>query len=427
LDGWVLTNRANRNNFDDKKKLKFHESFVEGLPKGQGFRNVHIEDLMKTKANDSAILAAIDLLRINERLEEKFTETQSDDVFKIRIFGPGGAPHDIIDAKSLFVDWMQVTPEQIIESCNCFSLFTSDRTWNEDLVWSTQTILNSIEDDNLKSKVWARLERYDRIDRIGPLTLYLTLKEIAHCDQTTIDNLASSLERVKLENFPNESTDDHGSVWLKMTTFLKPFNKVPVNAKTMLLEQYSKCTVSLFRYHFNTLASMQDPRLNTIESIINEGQAYERKLKDIGKWNPTKKQNSVFLSKGSEKVEVDGAKKPQANGNDNKDKKLTHDKAGNPIDRHPPKANESHERLNALTKKTELWCGNPKCSRWGNHLTKDHAEWKKKFREAMKKKQAKKSDDKDKGLESTAQSGGALTIPRSNFVGTVGNGFAGPF
>jgi len=382
---------------------------------------------MKTKANDSAILAAVDLLRINERLEEKFTLSEMDDIFKIRIFGSKGAPHDIIDVKNLFVDWLQVTPEQIIESCNCFSLYTTDKTWNDDLVWSTQTILNSIEDEGLKGKVWARLERYGKINRVGPLTLYLTLKEIAHCDATAIDNLASSLARVLLENFPSESTDDHGSVWLKMSTFLKPFGKVPVNSKTMLLEQYGKCTVALFRHHFNTLASMKDPRLDTIESIIAEGQAYERKLKDIGKWNPTKKQGSVFQAKIEDKVETDATKKKDVDKNGNT-KRLTHDKAGNPIDRHPPKANESHERVNAHTKKSKLWCGNPKCSRWGNHLTKDHDEWKKKFHEMMKKKQAKKTNKvEDKNKECVTQAGGPLTIPRGNFVATVGEGFAGPF
>jgi len=66
LEGMVLTSRADHCAFDDKKKTKLYQSFVEGLPKGQGFQNIHIEDLMKTKANDSAILAAVDLLHIND-------------------------------------------------------------------------------------------------------------------------------------------------------------------------------------------------------------------------------------------------------------------------------------------------------------------------------------------------------------------------
>jgi len=70
---------------------------------------------------------------------------------------------------------------------------------------------------------------------------------------------------------------------------ISQFEEVPVNSRTILLEQYGKCLVSLFQHHFNTLASMKDPCFDTIKSTIAEGQAYECKLKDIGKWNPMKK------------------------------------------------------------------------------------------------------------------------------------------
>jgi len=63
-------------------------------------------------------------------------------------------------------------------------------------------------------------------------------------------------------------------------------------------------------------------------------------------------------------------------------KKQTHNCSGSPIDRHPPKTNDSHERVNKLTKRNKFWCGNPKCSCWGNHLTKDHAAWCNKIKEA---------------------------------------------
>jgi len=95
-----------------------------GLPEGQGYCNVHIEELTKVKENDSLIMAAVDILHINECIKEKLMLSESEDLFKICIFGPLGAPHDIIDAKSLFTDWMHVMAEQVIVSCNCFSLYT---------------------------------------------------------------------------------------------------------------------------------------------------------------------------------------------------------------------------------------------------------------------------------------------------------------
>ena len=411
MQGMVLTKRKDRRYLDEKQKFKFHEKFIEGLPAGKGFRNIHIKDLQTVKDNDSAILAAVDILRINGRLEEKFMTTESHDLFTIRIFGPKGAPHDIIDAKNLFVDWMHVTADDVIKSCNCFSLNTSDTSWNDDLWWSTQTILNSIEDPKLLLKVSDHLQRYGRINRIGPLALYLTLREIAFCSETTVDTLSNSLSRNYLSNYPDESTDDHGTVWLKVTTFLKSFNKVPVNAKSLLLEQYSKCSVTAFRSHFYTLKSMNDPRLATLESIIQEGQDLERNLKNEKKWTPTKKQSSVFMTQDGLKSDVSKKTEDDKKGKSDKKKKPTHDKAGNPIDRHPPKANDSHERVNSLTKKTERWCGNEKCCRWGNHLTKDHDEWKKKFKASMKKRQDK-TKGKDEGKTDEKKPEGApLTVP----------------
>jgi len=122
--------------FDEKKKRQFHESFIAGLPKGQGFRHIHLEDLTVAKENHEAVLAAVDIIHINEALDQKFHCTQSHDMFCIRILGPSGKPRDICNIKNLFVDWMHVTPEHIIESCAIFSLYSGDATWNEDLIWS---------------------------------------------------------------------------------------------------------------------------------------------------------------------------------------------------------------------------------------------------------------------------------------------------
>jgi len=117
---------------------------------------------MIAKDNDHAILAAVDILRMNEYLDCKFHETQSHDMFRIRIFGPSGKPCDVKDVKDLFIEWMQVTPAQVIQSCDYLSLYSGDITWNQDLMWSMETILNSIEDEALKFCVQARLDGYNQ-------------------------------------------------------------------------------------------------------------------------------------------------------------------------------------------------------------------------------------------------------------------------
>jgi len=96
---------------------------------------------------------------------------------------------------------MHATPAQIIQSCTYLSLYLGDLSWNEDLMWSMEMILNSIEDDALKFRVQARLDGYEEKHHVGPLALYFTLHEIAFCDPQTIDGLCSSLAKLGLNNF----------------------------------------------------------------------------------------------------------------------------------------------------------------------------------------------------------------------------------
>jgi len=101
---------------------------------------------------------------------------------------------------------------------------------------------------------------------------------------------------------------------------------------------------------------------------------------------PNKKQALVFMGKETQKQDsVKTEVKEQKGSGKDKTKKPTHDKGGNLIDRHPPKPNDSHEHINSLMKRTELWCGHEKCHHWGNHVSKNHDEWHKKFKASMKK------------------------------------------
>jgi len=77
----VLNPHAEQATYDTKQKKKFYDDFTAGLPKGQGYKKVHIEDLVMAKDNDNAILAAVDVMRINKQHEDKFCITESCDIF----------------------------------------------------------------------------------------------------------------------------------------------------------------------------------------------------------------------------------------------------------------------------------------------------------------------------------------------------------
>ena len=81
---------------------------------------------------------------------------------------------------------------------------------------------------------------------MGPLALWILLNEIAHCDEPTLNALSAGLGSLALGMYDNEDVRQHGAVGTKAIVFLCPYGKVPVDAKTKLLEQYSKCSVAAF-------------------------------------------------------------------------------------------------------------------------------------------------------------------------------------
>jgi len=293
--GTVLMSRKDRENHDDKHRRKFHLEFIAGIPKGQGFRNIHVEHLLSTKDNEGAILAAVDILGINECLEQKFRQSDSEDMFCIRIFGPSGNPNDIVDYKNVFFDWMILTPELILKSCDYITAYTDDETWDDDLMWSTETILNWIKDEVLHKKVEASLNLYEESQKVGPLTLFITLHEIAYCDTATLDNLLAGLAQLRVGSFPAEDMHQHASVWRQMLLFFQSFNKIPTNAVTLLLDQYHACSVPEFRLHFAMLKSIDDIRLNSVETILRKGIKTQHRLQTEKVWHPMTKAGSVFL------------------------------------------------------------------------------------------------------------------------------------
>ena len=405
-----------------QKKKRILESIQEGLPKGQGYRLGNIEDGIKTKNSgvsiSDSILMAVDIISVNGNLEDKLRETESNDIFDVYLFGPGGAPSDVKEKVSLFTGWMKLTAEDVIASCDAHTEYRHEAVIVEDLMLMKSTVLNSIDDEKLLRSVTSILTSYDYEDRTGPLALWLLLNEITHCDEPTLDVISAGLGSLSLSLYDNEDVKQHGATWQKAIAFLKPYGKVPVDAKTKLLEQYAKCSVAVFRAHFRTLELTNDPRLATISSIIHEGTLKEGSFKSRGLWNPVKKKGAAFHARTDEKG---------GNGNDKsgvKGAKPTHDRSGRPIDRTPPKQGEPKSRKHPTTGMEEFWCGNPRCSRWGNHPTAKHEEWFAELKARGCTRQNKKKDDDD-GNEDRNQA--PLTMPRSNFGQVVSGSIAAHF
>jgi len=89
----------------------------------------------------------------------------------VSIFGPSGKLRDVQDVKTFLSTGCM--PLQIIQSCAYFSLYFGDMLWNEDLMWSTKTILNSIEDNALKFHVQVWLNGYKEKHCVRPLIFHI--------------------------------------------------------------------------------------------------------------------------------------------------------------------------------------------------------------------------------------------------------------
>jgi len=94
--------------------------------------------------------------------------------------------------------------------------------------------------------------------------------------------------------FPNEDTHKHVHVWQHMLLFLGNFNKVPMHAVMMLLDQYQECSVQ-FWMHFNMHTLFDDPHLEAVETIFLEGFKVRCHLQTQKAWHPTMKAGLAFM------------------------------------------------------------------------------------------------------------------------------------
>jgi hypothetical protein len=101
--------------------------------------------------------------------------------------------HDQISkCLDIFKSWMDLTPDDIIKSCDTYTKYitdTTDKTYDQDLMWTPQLIKNSISDPELITKVEAAMAPYEEHDKTGPLYFYMLITTIAGCSKSTLSYL----------------------------------------------------------------------------------------------------------------------------------------------------------------------------------------------------------------------------------------------
>lgn len=297
------------------------------------------------------------------------------DVFSIMTaFLPNGAPDDsnqdnIIDYLENYLD---VTQDQIAKSNEGYR-FWGDEVALENLNWSQDLLLNSC-DSKLHDEVANKLYATPEESRGGPLVLYFIVQLTVKTTDRTARAIITKLQQFKLHKIPNENINTAVAIIRSAVIRLRSANRMPDDMNHIVFDIFLSSTVFTFRNHFQTLETMESPKIQTWELILKEAEQLYQRLEYEGQWNPRAKKGSVFKTTSTPTVAPttstssgDNVAFPATKG------KKTHDRKGNPIDRTPPKTGAPKERKKG--DKTEHWCDHEKCGRWGNHPTDKHAEW----------------------------------------------------
>ena len=430
LSHTVLYSRDQRTTFTYEDTSRFRAQAIKGI--SNGYQTTDLDALARTdKPEDrsKALKSITKVIQTNHRFEEALAPFGMDEVFKINILESGN-PRFVAESYNLFEDWHKVTPQQIIESCNNYTLYVKKeevlKTWEQDLVWSRQKLEAWTTDDSVAQKVNIGLDIYEPYQRTGPLAFYVLMNTLIQCSTTTRAVLKQAwLYHMKPTDYDGGNISAFTTDWRNICHFLTCLGEDTSDSTRQLYQALTTCPNIQFANHFRTLYTMNDPKINTEEALIAEANAQYIRLTAEGKWSVrSTKEHAAFRQKKREdekkKANKLAAKKAAASGNPPDPKanqgqvsKKTHDAQGHAIDRTPPKQGEPKERTNPQTKLIEHYCENKHCNRWGNHSTDKHDEWYKKLLENKKKRQ---ENNKDKALESQSSTG-APQIPTSPLNG----------
>jgi len=150
VDEWVtntlLTSHWAQANLDDKQRQIFYEKYISGLPKGCGYKNIHLKDPWQCNLGCHQHLAhqqesglQIPSNTIAWHISNLHFWTQWKDKRHPR-------------CEKLYINGCMPC---LLRSSNPapISLYSDNLLWNEDLMGLTETILNSIKDEALKFHV----------------------------------------------------------------------------------------------------------------------------------------------------------------------------------------------------------------------------------------------------------------------------------
>jgi hypothetical protein len=364
----VTFTRAHRASMSVRDKGRIYENATSVLePK---FAMI---DLSSDLTSDDFLQKNHDFIVQLARLQNHITAYCMGDVFQIiATKGVQGDWEPIGSTMTdLFKNYQTLTFDQVIESNRGYLYWSSDDVSGENLMWSQELILNSVDDD-LYDRINSKILNLPEDARGGPMALYFLTDLILKTTDRTARILITRLSEFQLSSIPDEDIDIFQAIVQSMMLRLKASTMgVPSDFHSLLYDIIVRsCSVFALRNHLTILHTMDDARLSTPQGILQEACHMMHKLISEKRWLPQSKKGSSCNTMIVESGPLGPATvfiKPLK------------DRKGDPIDRSPPGSHHPQSRVteNSIT---EHWCNHDKCGRWGNHLTSGYEAWYSEFK-----------------------------------------------
>jgi hypothetical protein len=368
---------------DDRKKLLESENrseYVKTMKNATAaLPNKFVYVAYDSITNSKALQMTADLGLVVTNFEKRIYDYDLGESFKIAKFDDNG--QYVVDApfQDLFQDHDQYT-------CGIVAKWVADidRCAIEpqvliEMEWSGTLLMNSC-DAELARLVRERLDTFDvRIRGYGPLIFKVIAELIFTVDDGVLNDMSNAARLLKLSDFEGENVTKAIQVLKACRQRLRMLKRPLPDFATILINLYRGCSHREFRMRYDFLHINLHPRRLDADFLFQDGdENYRRFIANVAWIKVTRKsKGSAFQADAddSKPAAVSSTKAMSSSkatsGNKstgNKKQPKTHDASGRPIDRTPPKAGQSHSRVQ--DGKEEHWCS--LCKRWGNHLDPGH-------------------------------------------------------
>jgi hypothetical protein len=128
----------------------------------------------------------------------------------------------------------------------------------------------------------------------GPTVFMLMVQQIIHSNDNIARALTSRLDSYKVTAVPGGNIETVIGFVNALCERLECCGKLPHDVEQTVLSIFDSCTLMKFTNHFDTLVTMESPKLLEYQSILREGSRIYLHLAHNGEWLPSSKKSSAF-------------------------------------------------------------------------------------------------------------------------------------